>query len=83
MELWKVHLGACLLNYVKILCTEFVAVILATVPYLLIVLLDISLSVKLSPLTLLLLVVVELSLEGVMLEGVLGWHLFRVSRTMW
>lgn len=51
--------------------TELVAVVFATVPDLLLVLLDVSLSIQLLALTLLLLVVVKLGLESVVLEGVL------------
>jgi hypothetical protein len=51
--------------------TELVTVVFATVPDLLLVLLDVSLSIQLLPLTLLLLVVVKLRLESVVLEGVL------------
>lgn len=51
--------------------TELVAVVFATVPDLLLVLLDVSLSIQLLALTLLLLVVVKLRLESVVLEGVL------------
>jgi hypothetical protein len=50
--------------------TELVTVVFATVPDLLLVLLDVSLSIQFLPLTLLLLVVVKLGLESVVLEGV-------------
>jgi hypothetical protein len=64
-------------------CTEFVAVVFATVPNLLLVLLNVGLVVLFLRLPLLLLVLVELGLEGVVLEGVFRRHLLRVDRTVW
>jgi len=86
-RIWVIGTLACSSWYMLFelnskIITELVTVVFATVPDLLLVLLDVSLSIQFLPLTLLLLVVVKLGLESVVLEGVFWWHLFWVCGAM-